>query len=72
MEINGYEVRDFFDVLDDGQTLEGLNVTLENGDVYEIEGNTLSDFEDEDDEINEEELIEYIEDNLTLSNLVSE
>ena len=72
MEINGYEVRDFFDVLDNGQSIEGLSVTLENGDVYEIEGETLSDFEDEDEEINEDDLINYIEENLSFANLVSE
>lgn len=72
MEINGYEVRDFFDVLDNGESIEGLSVTLENGDVYEIEGETLSDFEDEDEEINEDDLIDYIEENLSFANLVSE
>lgn len=72
MEINGYEVRDFFDVLDNGESIEGLSVTLENGDVYEIEGETLSDFEDEDEEINEDDLINYIEENLSFANLVSE
>ena len=72
MEINGYEVRDFFDVLDNGESIEGLSVTLENGDVYEIEGETLSDFEDEDEEIDEDELIDYIEENLSFANLVSE
>lgn len=72
MEINGYEVRDFFDVLDNGESIEGLSVTLENGDVYEIEGETLSDFEDEDEEINENDLINYIEENLSFANLVSE
>ena len=66
MEINGYEVRDFFDVLDNGQSIEGLSVTLENGDVCDIEGKTLSDFEDKDDEIDEEDLNNYIEGNLTL------
>lgn len=72
MEINGYEVRDFFDVLDNGESIEGLSVTLENGDVYEIEGETLSDFEDDDEEINEDDLIDYIEENLSFANLVSE
>ena len=72
MEINGYEVRDFFDVLDNGESIDGLSVTLENGDVYEIEGETLSDFEDEDEEINEDDLINYIEENLSFANLVSE
>lgn len=72
MEINGYEVRDFFDVLDNGESIEGLSVTLENGDVYEIEGETLSDFEDKDEEINEDDLIDYIEENLSFANLVSE
>lgn len=72
MEINDYEVRDFFDVLDNGESIEGLSVTLENGDVYEIEGETLSDFEDEDEGINEDDLIDYIEENLSFANLVSE
>ena len=72
MEINGYEVRYFFDVLDNGESIEGLSVTLENRDVYEIEGETLSDFEDEDEEINEDDLINYIEENLSFANLVSE
>ena len=66
MEINGYQVRDFFDVLDNGQSIEGLSVTLENGDVCDIEGKTLSDFEDEYDEIDEEDLNDYIENNLIL------
>lgn len=64
IEIEGYEVRDFFDITDDGTNIEGIVVTSEDGDVTEIEGLTLSDFEDDDENINEDELLEYIEDNI--------
>ncbi len=64
IEIEGYEVRDFFDITDEGTNIEGIVVTSEDGDVTEIEGRTLSDFEDDDENIDEEELLEYIEDNL--------
>lgn len=63
IEIEGYEVRNFFDITDNG-SIEGIVVTSEDGDVTEIEGRTLSDFEDDDENIDEEELLEYIEDNL--------
>lgn len=63
IEIEGYDVRSFFDITDYGN-IEGIVVTSENGDVTEIEGRTLSDFEDDDENIDEEELLEYIEDNL--------
>jgi len=64
IEIEGYEVRDFFDITDEGTNIEGIVVTSEDGDVTEIEGRTLSDFEDDDENINEDELLEYIEDNI--------
>lgn len=64
IEIEGYEVRNFFDITDDGTNIEGIVVTSEDGDVTEIEGLTLSDFEDDDENINEDELLEYIEDNI--------
>lgn len=63
IEIEGYEVRNFFDITDYG-SIEGIVVTSEDGDVTEIEGRTLSSFEDDDENIDEEELLEYIEDNL--------
>lgn len=63
IEIEGYDVRSFFDITDYGN-IEGIVVTSENGDVTGIEGRTLSDFEDDDENIDEEELLEYIEDNL--------
>lgn len=65
IEIEGYEVRDFFDITDEGTNIEGIVVTSEDGDVTEIEGRTLSDFEDDDENINEDELLEYIEDNIS-------
>jgi hypothetical protein len=64
IEIEGYEVRDFFDITDEGTNIEGIVVTSEDGDVTQIEGRTLSDFEDDDENINEDELLEYIEDNI--------
>lgn len=63
IEIEGYEVRNFFDITDYGN-IEGIVVTSENGDVTEIEGRTLSSFEDDDENIDEEELLEFIEDNI--------
>lgn len=63
IEVGGYEVRSFFDILDYG-TSEGIVVTTEDGEMFDIEGETLSDFEDEDGNIDEDELLDYIECNL--------
>lgn len=64
VRIDGYEVRNFFDITDEGTNIEGIVVTSENGDITEIEGCTLSDFEGDDNKIDEDKLLEYIEDNL--------
>ena len=36
IEINGYKVRNFFDITDEGTNIEGIEVTSEDGDVTEI------------------------------------
>lgn len=47
---------------------KGIEVSLDFGGYYQIEGKSLNDFENEEGNINEDELLEYFENQLRAKN----